>query len=86
MLIEVGLTQLREHEAVSYELMPKPYKKLISVMKIFCNKSSGIVVEEIAGTNTEEDTTIGTESLVFMNTGLGRWRRNYGRFNHLLSI
>ena len=44
--------------------MPKPYKKLISVMKIFCNKSSGIMVEEIAGTNTEEDTTIGTESLV----------------------
>ena len=46
--------------------MPKPYKKLISVMKIFCNKFSGIMVEEIAGTNTEEDTTIGTESLINM--------------------
>ena len=51
--------------------MPKTYKKFISVINIYCNKSSGIMVEEIGGTNTEEDTTIGTESLVNMNMGHG---------------
>ena len=47
-------------------LRSSPLKKLIPFMKTWCNKNLGIVVEEIAGTNTEEDTTIGTESLINM--------------------